>query len=173
MIHYYCVCLCVCTCLCVYTCTNIDRLLKDTWRVVGFPLFTAPVTPHPHPGRPRTTGTSMGSWLRLNVTWDPIQSLLLWKEAGRSQDNAVSLSLLSFCISYFDLLSWMKMKFLLFLGGMSACTTLFSTESYEGNKADAIICPFSPLQTHQGQWYLQVKQQGRNPAPGQLWWESH
>lgn len=64
------------------------------------------------------------------------------------------------------------MKFLLFLGGMSACTTLFSTESYEGNKADAIICPFSPLQTHQGQWYLQVKQQGRNPAPGQLWWES-
>lgn len=82
MIPYYCACLCVCTCLCVYTCTNIDRLLKDTWRVVGFPLFTAPVTPHPHPGRPRTTGTSMGSWLRSNVTWDPTQSLL-WKK----QDN--------------------------------------------------------------------------------------
>ena len=71
---------------------------------------------------------------------------------------------LSFCISYFDLLSCMKMKFLLFPGGMSA-GTLFSSESCEGNKADAIICPFSPLDTQQGQWYLQVQQKGRNPGP--------
>lgn len=115
------VCASVCARVCVCTLApNIDRLLKGLpGPVGGLSTFHSTSLPPPPtlaaPGRqappPRLLAWSM---------WpETPPGLLLWKEAGRSQDNAVSLSLLSFCISYFDLLSRVKMKFLLFLGGMS------------------------------------------------------